>query len=388
MSNQAPFVAFTDETGNSGLNLFDRAQPFFWTGTLLTPIDWDQLPREIHEACLRRAGCPEMHGNQLGLGGIEPIAGKLMQLLFRYKASFLFTRIEKKHLVGTKFVDTLLDSGLNKAVANFHYGIRFNRLYLAHILVALLDTDDREEFWGVYAKADAKGFSRILRRLEGRIHSRVTDPRTRQLLLDAIEWGTANPEPLLAGTRSPLDSPNIVALTLLVHELHRLNHESGLTIQTFVHDEQQQFGKHLKTAFDVSKRFSNVDSTSPLAQLINIKEMATFDCEFRVASSKKSFGLQVLDVVLWLAKRFVDNPAAVHGACRDLAKYVIKYGYISQFTQESMFLEVARGFEVLQNSPVTAEQERKGRELLADLEASRVSRMQSSLVSEEHEAVE
>jgi hypothetical protein len=383
MASRSSFVAFTDETGNSGLNLLDGDQPYFWTGILLTPIDWDELPREIHEACLTRAECTEMHGNQLGLGGIERIAGKLMQLLFRYKAWFLFTRIEKRHLVGTKFVDTLPDSGLNRAVSNFHYGIRFNRLYLAHVLVALLDTDDREEFWAVYAKADAKGFARILRRLEGRIRSRIPDPLTRQLLLDALDWGKANPELLLEGTRSPLDSPNIVALTLLVHELHRINHEGGLTIRTFIHDEQQQFGKHLKTAFEVSKRFSNVDSTSPLAEIINIKETATFDCAFRVASSKVSFGLQVLDVVLWLTKRFVDNPMAVHGACRELAEYVIRYGYISEFTQQSMFREVARRYEVLQNSPVTSEQERKGRELLAELEASRVRRMQTSLACSE-----
>src|SRR6266571_332457 len=129
-----PILAFTDETGNSGLNMFDQNQPFFWTGTLLTPVDWDTLPPAIHQACLDRAGCAELHGNQLGLSGIERIAGKLMQLFQRYKTQFLFTRIEKRHLVATKFVDTLMDSGLSGAVSNFHYAIRFNRLYLAHII--------------------------------------------------------------------------------------------------------------------------------------------------------------------------------------------------------------------------------------------------------------
>jgi hypothetical protein len=191
-----PLLAFTDETGNTGLNLFDPKQPFFWTGTLLTTVDWDSVPREIHQACLDRAGCPELHGNHLGLQGIERIAGRLIQLFRRYKTQFLFTRLEKRHFAATKFVDTLLDSGLNKAVSNFHYGIRFNRLYLAHVITALLDSDDREEFWDiVYPRGDAKGFARILRRLEGRIHSNVHDKRTRQLLLDAVAWGLVHPEP-------------------------------------------------------------------------------------------------------------------------------------------------------------------------------------------------
>jgi hypothetical protein len=198
-----PLLAFTDETGNSGLNLFDRNQPFFWTGTLLTPIDWDSLPSAIHKACLERAGCGELHGNHLGLQGIEKIAGQLIKLFQRYKARFIFTRLEKRHFAALKFVDTLLDSGLNKAVSNFHYGLRFNRLYLAHIVVALLDSADREEFWNlVYPSGDATGFCRILRRVEGRVHSNVQDQRTlqdqrtRQLLLDAIAWGIIHPEPL------------------------------------------------------------------------------------------------------------------------------------------------------------------------------------------------
>jgi len=375
-----PVLAFTDETGNTGLNLFDSKQPFFWTGTLLTPVDWDSLPREIHQACLERAGCAELHGNYLGFAGIERIAGRLIMLLERYRAQFLFTRLEKRHFAATKFVDTLLDSGLNQAVSNFHYGIRFHRLYLAHIIVALLDSDDREEFWDlVYPHADAKGFARILRRLEGRIYTHVRDERTCQLLLDAVAWGLVHPQPLLEGTRSPLDSPNVAALTLLVHELHRGNDDGGVSIKTFVHDEQQQFGKYLQLAFDVSKRFGHADPTSPLALMINIKEMTTFDCQFRITTSRTSFGLQVLDVVLWLTKRFTDGPDSVQGMCRELAEFVSKSGFISEFTQESMLREVERGWNVVASLPMTPEEEQKGRELFRQIEESRLERMRSSL---------
>lgn len=377
--SQSALVAFTDETGNSGMNLFDGNQPFFWTGTLLTPIHLDLLDPAIHQACLSRARCTELHGSHLGLGGIERVAGKLCSLFLRYQCRFLFTRIDKSHLAAMKFVDTLLDSGLNGAVSNFHYGLRFNRLYLAHILVAMLDRSDREEFWTAYAEGDSGGFRRILLRVEGRIQSRVDDPRTRQLLLDAITWATANPEPLLEGTRSALDSPNIVAMTLLVHELHALNQNSGLSIRTFIHDEQQQFGKHLETAFEVSKRFGSANATSPLAMIINLKDMATFDCGFQSTSSKTSLGLQMLDVALWITKRFVDDPDAIHGKCRELAEYITQHGYFSSFTQEAMFGEVVRGFQILNSAPLSPEKERRGRELLAKIEADRLERMQRTL---------
>src|SRR5437588_6978502 len=115
---RAPLFAYTDETGNTGLNLFDEGQPFFWTGTLLAVTDLDRLDPAIHQACLSRVGRSELHANELGFSGIEKIAGKLQQLLFRYRAQFIFTRLEKTHLAGTKFVDTLLDSGINQAVSN------------------------------------------------------------------------------------------------------------------------------------------------------------------------------------------------------------------------------------------------------------------------------
>jgi hypothetical protein len=376
---QRPLIAYTDETGNSGLNLFDPGQPFFWTGTLLTRSDLDGIDPAIHRACLDRSGQGELHGNSLGFSGIEKLAGKLQNLLYRYRMRFLFTRIEKTHLVGTKFVDTLLDSGINHGVSNFHYGIRINRLYLAHVIVESLNYDDREEFWEAYAKGDGKAFVRILLRLEARIESNVEDLRTRQLLLDAIHWATANPEPLLEGTRSDLDSPNVVALSLLVNVLHELNLEEGITIGTFVHDEQQQFAKWLKMAFDVSKRFAASRGTSPLAFMIDVKDMDTFACDFRLASSKKSFGLQILDVALWLVKRFTDNPDMVHGKCRELAEYIVKDALISNFTAEALRTEVTVGFLALEALPLSEAKEKKGRELLAQMEANRLDRMRDEL---------
>jgi hypothetical protein len=216
---------------------------------------------------------------------------------------------------------------------------------------------------------------------EARIHSRVDDPRTRQLLLDAITWALAHPEPLLEGTRSELDSPNIVALTLLVDELHSLSQLTGITVRTFIHDEQEPFGKYLKMAFDVSKRFGSPDATSPLALIIDIKDMVTFDCEFRAVKSKNSFGLQLLDVALCLTKRFTDNPDAVRGKSRELAEFIRRRAYISEFTRKAMFREVVRGVEWFGSTPLSAEQEARGRELLAELEAQRIERMHESLAS-------
>ncbi len=37
------FIVYTDESGNTGENLFDTSQPYFWTGTLVSLFDIDNV---------------------------------------------------------------------------------------------------------------------------------------------------------------------------------------------------------------------------------------------------------------------------------------------------------------------------------------------------------
>jgi hypothetical protein len=63
--------AYTDESGNTGQNLFDEAQPYFWTGTLITNADVDITGQAAHKKWISRLGVPELHGNELGIARIK-----------------------------------------------------------------------------------------------------------------------------------------------------------------------------------------------------------------------------------------------------------------------------------------------------------------------------
>jgi hypothetical protein len=58
--------AFTDESGNSGLNLFDTAQETFWTGTLIAYSDIDAKYKGFHKELLAAVGKKEIHGCRVG----------------------------------------------------------------------------------------------------------------------------------------------------------------------------------------------------------------------------------------------------------------------------------------------------------------------------------
>ena len=99
---------YTDESGNTGSEIFDCAQPYFWTGTLVSPVDLEKVGAEALEEWTAIVGEAELHANHLGVGRIETIAGSIEKFLTDHKCVFIFTRVEKRHMAGTKLVDTLL----------------------------------------------------------------------------------------------------------------------------------------------------------------------------------------------------------------------------------------------------------------------------------------
>ena len=87
--------AYTDESGNTGQNLFDETQPHFWTGTLLTNADVDLTGQTVHQTWLSRLQVSELHGSALGIGKINKISAELRVFLQAHSSRFVFTQIEK-----------------------------------------------------------------------------------------------------------------------------------------------------------------------------------------------------------------------------------------------------------------------------------------------------
>ncbi len=373
-------VAYTDESGNSGNNLFDENQPNFWTGTLVTQTNLEAIAAPVVAECLRIVDRKELHGNALGLGGINKIAVHLIRLFVETKSRFLFTKIEKTHLAGTKFADALLDSGTNQAMSLVQYGPPAARLPLALQLIQLLKKADLLKWWQAFEKNDDAAFAEMMKRpldrLE-RFHRRgIYHDRTAQLLRDALTWGIAHPKRLLEGGAHPLDSPNIVALTLIVSMLHGLHERTGARVRTFVHDEQNQFAQHLKFVHAHSKGFQ-LDNSNICAPLPEVKKVLTFGCELQVGKSSDSLGLQLIDTVLWLIKRFLDSKGKVHGDARLLALYVMDNGDITPFDRATMIENVVDICNRLEALPLTRKQLDDGRRLVSEFEAKRVARMNS-----------
>jgi hypothetical protein len=73
--------AYIDETGNTGPNLFDKSQPVFMSGALITRGDFDVLFTRRISALAKQLGCDEIHASEIGLEKIEEIAPELLSVL-------------------------------------------------------------------------------------------------------------------------------------------------------------------------------------------------------------------------------------------------------------------------------------------------------------------
>ena len=134
--------AFTDESGNSGLNLFDTAQETFWTGTLIAYSDIDAKHKGFHKELLTVVGKGEIHGAEQGFGGIEKIASRLSWFIREKKLQFSFGRIHKPFLAASKLFDLAFDSGTNAAMPPQAYGVRQLRLLNLMHYIQLLNIND------------------------------------------------------------------------------------------------------------------------------------------------------------------------------------------------------------------------------------------------------
>jgi hypothetical protein len=94
--------AFVDETGNTGANLLDEAQPDFFTAALITKSNFDLVYDGPVSKLAKKFGDGALHGKDLGLGRCEEIAADLHKIFKKADARFFVSKVEKRYLLATK----------------------------------------------------------------------------------------------------------------------------------------------------------------------------------------------------------------------------------------------------------------------------------------------
>jgi len=157
----------------------------------------------------------------------------------------------------------------------------------------------------------------------------------KQLMISAIQWVKQNPDSIsIHSTKSVKLGhwPNMVGFSNLLNSMEQRSKKWQRKVSEIVHDRQSQFARTLEEWHLVHKTFPD-DNISWMGKKRKLR--CVEGSQFRISASADSAGIQAIDIVIWLYKRFSDGkPLDYHSA--QLINYVIKNAYQSDFSFKNL----------------------------------------------------
>ena len=320
--------AYIDETGNTGANIFDKDQPVFMTAAFITRRNFDEELGHCIRSLAKNTGFSVLHANEIGAVGVEQLSVPLLRLFSKIKPRFVISIIEKEYLATCKLVDTIFDPGENLAVPWHVYNVRVLRLLLVFKVQNILTMDIVQKFWDALMSKNKDAahvkLREVMEHLKACTHG-LQDERSRQIVNQALEWALENIDAMYwhASSRSMRRGhlPNMVAFPVLLGGIDQFSQQLGKKIKEIVHDQQDEFKSVLQEWHKLISNAAPGKVRWPLDEPYSILRVPGSD--FHMRSSSESTGLQVVDVVLWLLRRFRSGEELT-GNSRELVEYVIE----------------------------------------------------------------
>jgi hypothetical protein len=371
--------AFVDESGNTGQNLFDEAQPIFSTMALLTRDDFDLAKGPAMAKLCVDQGVVELHAAELGVDGIERIARPLVSILKSAQARFAFARVEKQYLLSTKIFDAVFDVGENQGAHGQIYNIRPLRLIMTFKLAEVIPPDLARDFWkAMMAKRPADATAGLVAFCDAvvRLVAGHRDRRFVQVVTDTLGWARDNPEAIYFHSTGKLarqgHMPNTVAFGNLLDGIELQSKAWGVPIQLIRHDQQNEFAGALAFWHDLYSH------ASPEAVDLMVGEKFVmqkgYGSRLEMADSAKSHGIQVTDVLLWLFNRASSKkPIGTEGW--RLLRHALRRSHQSDFSFEGVGQALERQFGWMMEVDPPADALERAAKVLEEGEAIRRRRV-------------
>ena len=307
--------AYIDESGNTGFNLFDPEQPIFSNVAMSSQVDFDGVFRERVERIVSGIGVQYLHGNELGVAGVEEIAGSLMELVKFSQVRFYFAAVHKPDVAAMKFFDAIFDPGENPAAPRHSYIIRGLKFVLLLKFLSILEDGDVRLFWEAmtsYPSEEAR--SKAVAAIDNAIQrvGNLSDERSKLLIGDTLTWARDNIARFSIWTPRKRDRyghlPNLFTFPALLTNISDTAKLWGSKIDSIVHDQQSQFGGTLRQWHSLfegrpepERVFHFGDTPIRFGDISN--------SQFDIRDSKQSPGLQVVDILLWtFARSLLEKP--------------------------------------------------------------------------------
>jgi len=364
---------YADESGNTGRYIF-HDPPIYRQGAILSKEDMGVVLNHVVEHYCKKLNVPYLHANEL----LPHITGQIAETVLTELegAAWIFheTIIQKSYLATTKFVDSIYDSGENLAVPFHWYNVDLLRHSLCCFFDDFLDEIDKRMFWDAYLKDDYSFLKILLSEFIKKLDREFNhiDKRLYEVVYEGLNFALLYTEQitLMAAVKKNSykgHTPNMVAFISLMNAVRKFCRENKVIPKKFFHDRTSEFEKTME---EYHKLYSGVEVLENEKGLWPKSKRADFDLgEFSIVSSREISTMQVVDILLWLTQREKQDDF------EDLKQQLFENTdsfYISRAMSEMI---VAMWLAKIYDKQMTAEEFEKGKDILKDLENTRLERL-------------
>ena len=305
---------YVDESGQTGLELFDKNQPFLYYGVLSSKLNLDALALETVKNLRKRLGVERLHAAELGNLKLVDIVDDIIKLQKKFDIKFDFYSVAKADYTIMAFFDQVFDQGVNPAVTWTAYWTPLRYVLLLKVAY-LFNEDIAKEAWTARITIKDEIAENHLVNVCNNLLDRVNwlpDARSRELISDALKWVIKNPSKISYNADSKHGklqiSPNLIGFQSVMHGIAKRLEKSKIKAKKIVVDRQSQFNKAQKWIAELYQNAPKLDGPMPLGPglpTMDLRHMPTVPIE--CTPGTESVGLELVDLYIWVFKRHIEN---------------------------------------------------------------------------------
>lgn len=303
---------YVDESGHTGLNLFDATQPRLYYGVLSSPKNLDVVAEPALKILRAMLNVDRIHASQLGNGELVKIAPLLRQLAIDLDIRFDLHTVYKPDHAIIQFFDQTFDQGVNPAVSWTGYWTPL-RYTLLLKLSQLFDENMAKEAWEARIETnDQEAERKLINVCSSMINnlSMMTDARAKELIGDAMSYVIKNPSEICYNISSKEQSlqisPNLVGFQSVVLGIHQKLKSTSTEAKAIIVDRQSEFNRAQEYIHNFYQQQNDVHALG----VLGMPEMDLRDfpkVPVICTPGDESAGLELVDVYLWIMKRVIED---------------------------------------------------------------------------------
>lgn len=371
--------AYADESGQTGKNLLDPAQPAYHVAAVMSLGDIDKKYGPAFDDYAQQHGFDYMHASELGMERLCGILPKLTKWIKRDTIRFFIGSVDKRWYIVTKLFDFLFDPVENRGARTHVYQVKQLRYLMLLKLSSIVEEEDLRDVWDAIIGRNVSKSQELLLSVIHRVGTRLEflpDARSRQVISDTFSWAEKYPEELGTSFKSKKlllgHYPNVAMFTPLMLAIEKQSKFWGSPVRRITHDRQSQFQTAWK---DMHRLLGNASDKS--FHLIGGKDFtlrAAPGSTFVIGKSSASAGIQLADCALWLAQRALAGDELPREAKTFMAR-VVQYSEQYEMSMEGTIATLQKDLPPVMTTDISAEKLKNGQNIVEMFEEKSLDAM-------------